>query len=251
MMSAMNNNSKLLSGSTLKMIALITMTLDHIGAFLINGTTVGYTILYTWMGQGITLYTFLRGIGRIAFPLYCFLLVEGMMHTHDRKKYGISLLLSALISEIPYDLAHRTANEIAAGYYFNIASQNVFFTLFLGYAACCLLDHFKQKNSALQVVVIIAGYFLASFLNADYGTTGYLLILIMYYLKEIRILQSGAGAALMYYYYHWISYLIPFVLMFFYNGKRGFIRGKWKYVFYAWYPLHLAVIAYLRIVVFA
>ena len=94
---------KILSGSALKCIALFTMIVDHVGLHLLRNS--GIVLLHTGLGT-LTLYTLMRKVGRMAFPIYCFLLVEGFLHTHDRKKYGLNLLVFALISEIPWDLEH-------------------------------------------------------------------------------------------------------------------------------------------------
>ncbi len=102
-----------ISGNTLKIIAIITMLIDHIGAVVIENGILKYqdpllmqTILATPEGVKWSTIDFaLRTIGRISFPIFCFLLVEGFLHTKDVRKYGIRLLAFALISEIPFDLA--------------------------------------------------------------------------------------------------------------------------------------------------
>ena len=91
----------------LKWIAVITMIIDHTGAVLFPDDMV------------------FRYIGRIAFPIFCFLLVEGFFHTRDVRKYMLRLGLFALISEIPYDLAFRDT-------VLEFEHQNVFFALLLG-----------------------------------------------------------------------------------------------------------------------
>ena len=91
----------------LKMIAITTMLIDHVGAVLLPQ------------------YPILRIIGRIAFPIFCFLLVEGFMHTHDVIRYMTRIGLFALISEIPFDL-------LFYGRILDGTHQNVFFTLFIG-----------------------------------------------------------------------------------------------------------------------
>lgn len=128
--------SRGLSGSTLKIIAIITMLLDHIGASLVQpilastASAAGVTdwsmpsLAAAYPGAAIPYYA-LRYIGRISFPIFCFLLVEGFLHTKNLHKYCLRLAIFALVSEIPFDLAfHQTP--------FYQASQNVFFTLLIG-----------------------------------------------------------------------------------------------------------------------
>ena len=100
----------------LKVLALITMIIDHYGAIFQND-----------------IITF-RIIGRLAFPIYCFLLVEGYLHTSDVKQYAKRLLLFALISEMPFDLAFY--NKLG------FTHQNIFFTLFLFICELFLNDDF-------------------------------------------------------------------------------------------------------------
>lgn len=96
-----------LNSFQLKCIAVITMIIDHTGAVLFPDNMT------------------LRYIGRIAFPIFCFLLVEGFFHTRDVRKYMLRLGMFAVISEIPYDLAFRDT-------VIEFEHQNVFFTLFIG-----------------------------------------------------------------------------------------------------------------------
>ena len=110
-----------ISGSTLKIIAMITMLIDHIGAAVcmrmmlaegfgdLNGAAE--ETIKAWVTVHADLYStyyMFRMIGRIAFPIFCFLLVEGFKHTKDAKKYAIRLFAFALISEIPFDLAFQS-----------------------------------------------------------------------------------------------------------------------------------------------
>ena len=113
-----------ISGSTLKLIAIFTMLIDHIAATvilqMINNGIGGQTL--------IDIYWVMRSIGRMAFPVFCFLLVEGFKYTHSREKYAARMFIFALISEIPFDLAiNNTVLEFK--------SNNVFFTLLLGLLA--------------------------------------------------------------------------------------------------------------------
>ncbi len=223
---------KVLSGSTLKCIALITMIIDHIGAVLLKNSQI--ILLSTFRGT-LTLYTLMRKIGRLAFPIYCFLLVEGFLHTRDRRKYGLSLFLFALISEIPWNLEHTGAVCYPA--------QNVFFTLFLGYAGLCCIDRFREMRWK-QLCSLTILYMLAATMKADYGTAGFGFILLMYVLRNNKILQAVLGTC--FESGGWAAGL-AFIPINLYNGNRGFIRGKWmKYAFYAAYPLHILILYWIR-----
>lgn len=152
-------DKKGITGSTLKIIAIVTMFIDHVGAAIIEHymnllylndadycrdliTSKVPGLWAEWMGdisavQNIDM--IFRAIGRIAFPIFCFLLVEGFLHTRNVKKYLIRLLIFAFISDIPFDLAFFA--EIGLGH------QNVFFTLLLGILALVCIDHVKHKDA--------------------------------------------------------------------------------------------------------
>ncbi|MEY8392050.1 TraX family protein [Lachnospiraceae bacterium 45-W7] len=203
-----------LNGCVLKCIAMVSMLIDHAGA-----------VLYPQ-------YIVLRMIGRLAFPIYCFLLVEGAMHTRDIRKYEIRLLLFALVSEVPFDLAFhgRTWWE----------NQNVFFTLFLGVLAIDLMQEAGNKLSVFLIFVLAA--VAAEALHTDYGGAGIVFIVCYYLLYQKKILKQimflaenfllyGLGVQ----FYASIA-VLPMLL---YNGKKG---PSLKYVFYVFYPLHLLIL---------
>ncbi|MCH5187481.1 MAG: hypothetical protein J1F63_03705 [Oscillospiraceae bacterium] len=115
---------KKVSGSTLKMVGIITMLIDHLGLAIIA------RMMMTGQPQLSSVYSVMRSIGRLGFPIFCFLLVEGFDKTRSRAKYLFRLGIFALISEVPYDLAFS-----ATVLEFN--HQNVYFTLFLGLLSLC------------------------------------------------------------------------------------------------------------------
>ena len=129
-----------LSGSALKMIAIATMLIDHIAA-----TVIIRVLKFGGYNDSLyQLYRVMRNIGRIAFPIFCFLLVEGFMHTRDREKYALRLGCFAAISEIPFDLAFN-------GKILEVGYQNVFFTLLLGLLTMMAYDSvMKQSRPHLQ-----------------------------------------------------------------------------------------------------
>ena len=165
-----------ISGSTLKMIAIVTMLIDHIGAavlarlLMVNGLgeldQTNTDAIMQWLSANGALYgtyTVMRMIGRVAFPIFCFLLVEGFLHTHDVKKYAMRLGLFALLSEIPFDLAF--SSKILEFNY-----QNVFFTLFIGLLTMIAYRAVEEKEEwgqawkvILYILIVAAGMALAYF----------------------------------------------------------------------------------------
>ena len=123
---------QILSGSGLKLIAIITMLIDHTAAVLLSIYPPAMTPLFYIGGRGYSAYRICRDIGRIAFPIFCFLLIEGFLHTRNRWRYGRNLFLFALISEIPWNFMFADT--------WTYAKQNVFFTLFLGYLGFCVIE---------------------------------------------------------------------------------------------------------------
>ncbi len=227
-----------LSGSTLKIIAMVTMLIDHIGAVVL----LRY-ILRMQSGvpdieqfnQLVTLYRVLRGIGRIAFPIYCFLLVEGFQRTHDLKRYILRLGVFALIAEVPFDLA-LTSRALA------LSHQSVMLTLLIGvftmWGVSLLERHIRNRILLIlgAAAVIAAGAGAAELMNTDYGYLGIMCIMVLYALRRVRWIQI-LGGCLAFSWEIWAP--IAFFPIAFYNGRRGL---RLKYVFYLFYPLHLLIL---------
>lgn len=135
-----------ITGSTLKIIAMITMLIDHIGATIVLQLVQRNSDNFDAFGNVrmtgmVILYYVLRGIGRLAFPIFIFLLLEGFQYTHNRFLYIGRLLLFAIISEIPFDLAvNLSTNSILKGHVLEFTSQNVFFTLAIGMIVLTVLE---------------------------------------------------------------------------------------------------------------
>ena len=177
----------------------------------------------------------MRDAGRIAMPIFVFLLVEGFLPTRSRLKYGRNLFLFALISELPWNFVHTGT--------LRYSYQNVFFTLFLGYLGMCAAEYFWE-NRTLQFAGLLALFFVAYFLKADYGWKGFIFCLLMYLLRNERASQAIVGSCWLYYEWKACFSFIPINM---YNGKRGYIREKvLKYFFYFFYPVHLAILGYLK-----
>lgn len=225
-----------LNGSDLKLIAIITMLIDHIGAVLLEKFVLlnipANTPDYTFYAR---LDILLRMIGRISFPIFCFLLVEGALHTRNQYKYAVRLFLFSILSEIPFDLAVFQEP-------FNWNYQNVFFTLFFG--LCVLIGWswirgHSRMDYLLRGLVLAAGMLLAFLFKTDYGAFGVFFIAILYGFRENKFYRNILGAIIISFE---ITAPLAFILIHFYNGKRGI---SLKYIFYLFYPVHLLFLYYI------
>ena len=226
---------KILNGSWLKIIAIISMIIDHIALFILKNYNSFIYTLFTIGSREVTIYYIMRCIGRIAFPIFAFLIVEGYIHTHDRVKYGRNLLLFAVFSEIPYNLIHSGT--------WHYPGQNVIFTLFLGYLSICALEYFRQDKKKLLISLL--GLLLISIaFKADYGCNGFGFILMLYILRNNKLIQAIIGSCFLSSTWHAGLAFIPLNM---YNGTRGFIKGNFsKYFFYVFYLGHLLILYFIK-----
>ena len=199
---------------TLKMIALVAMVCDHVGLIFFPEWIV------------------FRIIGRISFPIFAYVLVEGFLYTRDIKKYLFRLGLLSLVSEIPFDL-------MASGRVLEFGHQNVFFTLTLGILALWLMS--RTINPILQLIYAGAIMVVSNLLHVDYRQFGVLLIIWFYYWRSTKWVKYLGAAVIMVLLKGWTGvYTIPSLIpMLLYNEKQG---PKWKWFFYIFYPVHLLVI---------
>lgn len=233
---------RIMSGSSLKLLAIATMTIDHIAAFVLSYVDAAWEPLFLLGSHEISIPYLMRFVGRIAFPIFAFLVVEGFLHTSNRRKYGRNLLLFALLSEIPWNLLH-------GGHVYGL-SLNVFFTLFLGFLALCVAEKWERRSPvnhaaslrlAVQLIAIIAAGIV---LHSDYGSSGVSFILLLYVLRRQTLMRAAIGCCFLG--SRWIAGL-AFIPIGLYNGERGFIKGAWaKYLFYAFYPLHLLLLYFVQ-----
>lgn len=241
-----------ISGSTVKIIAIAVMFIDHIGAVIVERMLLNAGALYQTqeqLQQGIAyrqdeaviatlllVDLILRMIGRLGFPIFCFLLIEGFMHTKNVWNYALRLGVFALISEVPFDLAF-------SGSFFYMDYQNVFFTLFIGLTVMIAYDWIQRRENwpdwlkkILGVIAILLGMGAAALLKTDYAAIGVLCVMIMFLFRKNRLHQVIAGCIA----FCWeITAPLAFVPIAMYNGKRGL---NMKYVFYAFYPVHLLLL---------
>lgn len=223
-----------MSTFALKLIAIITMLIDHVAAFLINQET------------NPELWLVMRSIGRLAFPIFSFLIVEGFYHTKDIKKYLIRLGAFALISEIPFDMVH--------GYVLEFSYQNVFFTLFLGLLLVYCMNQVEQKykkevivSNILDALLTFAFCAVAVILRTDYNLQGILIIVAFYLFRGNKVLLTVAMLIVNGMFGGTIQALatiamLPIAL---YNGQKG--RSA-KYLFYIFYPAHLLIIYLIGVI---
>lgn len=213
----------------LKIIALITMIIDHYGAIF---------------HSDIDLY---RIVGRLAFPIYCFLLVEGYFHTKDVKRYIKRLFIFALISEIPFDYAFY--NKLT------FMHQNIFFTLSIGLAAIYLLENKEGKYSNNKPLVLSLAVFLSLLLSVDYNFIGIIYILSFYFTRNYPKTKrlSIVGLTLLLTNLLFVPgpqnfSILAIPIIYFYNGKLGPKNKILQILFYAAYPLHLIMFYILKII---
>ena len=231
---------RVLSGSALKLLAVVTMLIDHIGAHLLKNDK---TVLFTMLGKDITRYTAMRTVGRIAFPIFAFLLVEGFLHTRSKKRYAGRLLLFALLSELPWDLLH-------SGVLWNPKTQNVMFTLLLGFLGMCVIERMDKDPAerprwALALLGLLA---VSCFFGADYGCSGFGFILMLYLFRSRPLYQAVLGACFLS--ARWKAGL-AFLPLSLYSGKRGLARSRFvSILFYAFYPVHMLVLYCIKYKVF-
>lgn len=243
-----------ITGSTLKIIAMVTMLVDHIGATIVLQMVQRNPDNFDALGNvhmtgSVFFYYILRGIGRLAFPIFIFLLLEGFWHTHNRFLYIGRLLLFAIISEIPYDMAvNLSPKEIMEKHILEFSGQNIFFTLAIGVIVLTVLEGLRvlQIDTILKVIlsvgVVAVGSAFAYALHTDYGAIGILAICTAYGFqnqkKELRMAVPCMVLAILD--MSELYALMDAGIVHFYNGKRGL---KLKWVFYIFYPLHLLILA--------
>ena len=219
---------RILDGTSLKLIAMISMVFDHVGDMFFPDAL--------WM----------RMIGRLAMPLFSFCIAEGYAHTGNKQRYLLRMGVFALISEIPFDLAFE--GRVGLGH------QNIMLTFFLSILALMLFDRIRGEGkehaafkTLLGILCVCAVAVLALLLKADYTLFAVVAVFLFYVLRNRHpLLRCGVGVGFLaltrtvgYYRATGLS-LIPLLL---YNGKRG--RGL-KWLFYAFYPGHLLLLYLLK-----
>lgn len=223
---------QILSGAQLKYIAFISMLIDHTNNALITPMLNGKgALLYISNAFSI--------IGRIAFPIFMFFLIEGFFKTRNRKKYLASLLIFGLISEVPFDM-------FVSRSFFEPNWNNMMFTLALCLGVIWLIDSLRAKLKSTLLWLIASlpilgiSCFIATWLSLDYDYHAVLVAYIFYIFRQKPIIGAGLG------YISIIKELwsiLGFGLTLTYNGDRG---RQYKWLNYAFYPVHLLILGILR-----
>lgn len=207
-----------MTGFQLKLLAMLAMTADHIGAVFFPEIPL------------------LRWIGRLAMPVLCFFIGEGLRHTRSPQRYLLRLTGFALLSELPFDLAFYGGIEWG--------HQNAYFTLALGLLALWAIQSRGMEGWLLALTAALA----AELLGCDYGMYGVLLILLLDRFHRARSEQLAAAALLNLAFFGLQTQtlsLIALPLLWLYNGKRGRDDRRLSYLYY---PAHLCVLGILRFV---
>lgn len=208
------------------------MLLDHIGATMVQGNT-------------------LRIIGRIAFPIYCFLMAEGAYYTKNPRKYFLRLAIGLVLSELPFDLAFRLKPTWEY--------QSVMVTLLVGLLVVEIVQN--SKWDITKLLAVCAGFAFAEWANTDYGGYGVLLVVLFsqtrgklwlqtimvamfaWMINSFRITVLGMKIPIEMFA---VLAMIPIGL---YSGKKDSSSKALQWVFYLFYPVHLTVLVFVRMLV--
>lgn len=221
-----------INGAVLKYIAFISMLIDHFNKAII-------TPYLNYQQPLVAISTIFDIIGRIAFPIFAFMIVEGFYKTKSRGKYLRNLLIFAIISEIPYDMFQSKV-------FINNRSQNIMWALALGLLTLIIVDKLKEKIKnkytwlILSILIVGVNAIIATLLSFDYDYYSIIIIFILYLFYDKRFVGSL------------ISYLViikevyailGFAVINFYNGEKGRQNKLFNYLFY---PIHLLILGLCR-----
>lgn len=231
----------------LRLIAMISMLLDH----AVKSVNFNFN------------YDFMYFLGRLAFPIFAFQLVEGYMHTKNFNRYCIKMFIFALIAEIPFNLMIGYSPIYPFG-------QNVLFTMLIGLLMMKLtdivIDYTKDTNKFILVlsvmIVVVLGYIIGKYCFVDYGGEGILMILMFYLSKKSKyapiiqligliIINSfmimgqtivlSFGASLVS--FHLQSFAtLAIIPIWMYKGKQGYHSKWWSDFCYMYYPIHIIIV---------
>ena len=232
-----------LTAAVLQIIAMTLMLMDHLWATLLPAKE--------W----------LTCAGRVAFPIFAFMAVEGYFHTRSFKKYILRMLLFAVLSEIPFDLMY-------GGTWFYPVHQNVLWTFLLSLLGVWLMEQVRKKGKTWMyllvcVLVVLAGLVLGTLCMVDYYGAGVLTVFVFYFLHGRKWwCFLGQLAAL-----YWLNVellgglmypvqlfgmefelcqqglaLLALIPIWLYRGRQGYHSKPFQYLCYAFYPVHMLLL---------
>lgn len=239
----------MLTSNMLRGLACIFMLSDHLWATLVPGNM--------WMTY----------LGRLAFPIFAFQITEGYRHTSDFRKYAYRLLIFGLISEIPFNLMY--ASSVIFPFH-----QNVMFTLLLGLLSIRSIDAVREiiksrgpAKSLIKPVLIVVGCLLGSAIGfVDYGFWGVMMLISFHLFRDFRGARLLQLAAMIYINCEAIKGMfipvevfgqtiefatqgftvLALIPIWLYSGRKGKSSKALQYGFYAFYPVHMLILALLR-----
>lgn len=258
-----------LSGNMIKVIAIALMFFDHFCKIILTWYSTHTLAAEVEAGMLLPehMYAYdqfvrftLQPIGKIAFPLFCFMIAEGYFYTHSKQRYFLFMGGFAILTEPIFDIAFFGDWSRAEGTYpFFWQYQNVLFTLLLGLFALWLAERVKIccDNKLphvgvviLQLIVACGMAICAELLHTDYGFYGVILIVGFYWTRQNRLYQILALFVIYMLCENAVptlSLVISALILLMYNGKRG----KWnmKYFFYVFYPGHILLLHMMTFVI--
>ena len=272
---------KTINASELKWIAIIAMILDHFAAIILTPLATSNLVSLQLVAVLHTIILCLRLVGRIAFPIFSFLIVNGYFHTSNRRRYLARLVLFAILSEPFFNFG------LSQGSFIDSTAQNVFFTLALGLSAIWSYDVFKEREGMLTAkgLLSLSGCLLAAMvIKCDYDVYGVLLIFLMYltYQNATALTVVTAGLTFMLFGQNLMStpfvftvvtqmgfqldslgYFMAFIMYCFnnlqlmsllacwfitrYNGQKGNVQ--YPHAFYVFYPVHLFLFGLISLLI--
>ena len=245
----MKKNGFDLSAASLHILAMATMVLDHMWATVVPGNT--------WM----TL------VGRLTFPIFAFLIAEGLTHTRDAKAYRRRMLVAAILSEIPFNLMCASSPI----YPFH---QNVLWTFLIAMYMIAMTERAKERGgglwaAAVGIAAVILGMLLGTVAMVDYFGAGVAMVMLFYFARGRRWYHFALQAAGMYYlnvemlkglyypvtlfghefeFYQQSLALLALIPIWLYRGRQGHHSKAFRFVCYAFYPVHMLILAAVRAV---
>ena len=233
-----------ISSAGLHILAMAIMLCDHLGMVLFPQAA--------WM----------RSVGRLAFPIFAFLLVEGFCHTKDFTKYAGRMFVCALIAEVPFDL-------MTSGRLVDFSHQNVLWTFLIAQVLMSVAEQYRshpgKRSQAMLVIWIVLVFFLGEALATDYGGAGVLMVLVFYFFRErtpVSLVMQFACLFILNAFFVPSAFISAFgyeipqqtlamlalPLIWLYRGRQGYHSQGFRYFCYAFYPCHVLILWYCGLV---